>query len=42
MPLAVDEYVRTGNVGEITNIQENIIRQYKVDFTKYETEDKKK
>ncbi len=41
MPLAVDEYVRTGNVGEITNIQENIIRQYKVDFTKYETEDKK-
>ncbi len=41
MPAAVDEYVRTGNVGEITNIQENIIRQYKVDFTKYETEDKK-
>ncbi len=41
MPAAVDEYIRTGNVGEITNIQENIIRQYKVDFTKYETEDKK-
>lgn len=41
MPAAVDEYVRTGNVGEITNIQENIIKQYKRDFTKYETEDKK-
>ncbi len=41
MPAAVDEYVRTGNVGEISNIQENIIRQYKIDFTKYETEDKK-
>ncbi len=34
MPAAVDEYVRTGNVGEISNIQENIIRQYKIDFTK--------
>lgn len=41
MPAAVDEYIRSGNVGEITTIQENIIRQYKLDFTKYETEDKK-
>ena len=41
MPAAVNAYVETGNVGEVSIIQENIIRQYKVDFTKYETEDKK-
>jgi uncharacterized protein len=41
MPAAVEAYVERGNVGEVTLIQENIIRQYKVDFTQYETEDKK-
>ena len=41
MPAAVNAYVETGNVGEVSIIQDNIIRQYKVDFTKYETEDKK-
>lgn len=41
MPAAVNAYIETGNVGEVSIIQENIIRQYKVDFTKYETEDKK-
>ena len=41
MPAAVSTYVETGNVGEVSIIQDNIIRQYKVDFTKYETEDKK-
>lgn len=41
MPAVVNAYVETGNVGEVSIIQENIIRQYKVDFTKYETEDKK-
>lgn len=41
MPAAVNAYIETGNVGEVSVIQENIIRQYKLDFTKYETEDKK-
>lgn len=41
MPAAVKAYVESGNVKEVSVIQENIIRQYKVDFTKYETEDKK-
>lgn len=41
MPAAVYAYIETGNVGEVSTIQENIIRQYKLDFTKYETQDKK-
>ncbi len=41
MPAAVEAYVERGNVGEITTIQENIIKQYKLDFTRYETDDKK-
>lgn len=41
MPAAVEAYVERGNVGEVTLIQENIIKQYKVDFTQYETEDRK-
>lgn len=41
MPAAVDAYINSGDVREITTIQKNIIRQYKLDFTKYETEDKK-
>jgi len=41
MPAAVNAYVETGNVGEVSSIQDNIIRQYKLDFTKYETKEKK-
>lgn len=41
MPAAVRAYLETGNVNNISAIQDNIIRQYKVDFTKYETDDKK-
>lgn len=41
MPAAVEAYIETGNLGEVSIIQENIIRQYKLDFTKYETKDKK-
>jgi len=42
MPSAVNAYLETGNVGEVSIIQENIIRLYKLDFTKYETQDKKR
>ncbi len=41
MPAAVNAYIETGNLGEVSIIQKNIIRQYKMDFTKYETLDKK-
>lgn len=41
MPDAVNSYVETGNAQEVSRIQENILRQYKLDFTKYETDDKK-
>ena len=41
MPAAVNEYVETGNIWEVSLIQESILRQYRLDFTKYETEDKK-
>ena len=41
MPAAVSEYLESGNIGEVSLIQEGIIRQYKRDFTKYETQDKK-
>lgn len=41
MPAAVNSYIETGNVGEVSTIQENIIRQYRVDFTKYEKDEKK-
>lgn len=41
MPAAVKAYIESGNVKEVSVIQGNIIRQYKLDFTKYETEDKK-
>ena len=41
MPAAVQEYVNTGNMNEVRNIQKNIIAYYKRDFTKYEEENKK-
>lgn len=41
MPAAVQEYVNTGNISQVTVIQQNIIEQYKLDFTKYEEQEKK-
>ena len=41
MPDAVKEFVDTGDIGRVTQIQRNIIEMYKKDFTKYEEENKK-
>ena len=41
MPDAVKEYVITGNIARVSEIQSNIIEQYKNDFTKYEAKEKK-
>lgn len=41
MPAAVQEYVISGDISRVTDIQRNIIELYKLDFTKYEAEDKK-
>ena len=41
MPEAVQEYVNSGDIGKVSDIQESIIRTYKRDFTKYERQDKK-
>lgn len=41
MPAAVQEYVTSGDISKVTVIQRNIIEMYKLDFTKYENEDKK-
>ena len=41
MPDAVKEYINTGDISRVTDIQKNIIELYKKDFTKYESEDKK-
>ncbi|MBE5859747.1 MAG: ATP-binding protein [Butyrivibrio sp.] len=41
MPDAVKEYVTTGNISSVTEIQNNIIELYKRDFTKYEEKEKK-
>lgn len=41
MPQAVFEYVETGNMGRVGEIQSDIISLYKRDFTKYETENNK-
>lgn len=41
MPAAVSEYVDTGNISTVSEIQRNIIQLYKMDFTKYESTDKK-
>mgnify|MGYP002623758981 CR=1 FL=1 len=41
MPQAVQEYASTGNIGEVTSIQKDIINYYDRDYTKYEQEDKK-
>ena len=41
MPDAVREYVESGDISKVTIIQQNIKELYKLDFTKYEAEDKK-
>ncbi len=41
MPDAVKEYVSTGNMSRVSDIQSNIIELYKKDFTKYELKEKK-
>ena len=41
MPAAVQEYVNSGDISKVTTIQRNIIEFYKMDFTRYEDEDKK-
>ena len=41
MPDAVREFIQTGNISTVTEIQSNIIELYKQDFTKYETKEKK-
>ena len=41
MPEAVEEYINTGDINRVTEIQASIIEMYKKDFTKYESEDKK-
>lgn len=41
MPQAVNKFIETGNISEVSGIQEDIIRFYKRDFTKYESQDKK-
>ncbi len=38
---AVREYVESGDISKVTIIQKNIKELYKLDFTKYEAEDKK-
>lgn len=39
MPQAVNEYVESGNISRVGEIQRDIINFYKRDFTKYESED---
>ncbi len=41
MPSIVDTFVKTRNLREVRDEQQNIIRQYKADFIKYENVDKK-
>jgi len=41
MPAAVQEYVTSGDISKVTSIQSDIIELYKLDFTKYEQENKK-
>lgn len=41
MPDAVREYIESGDIAKVTNIQQNIKELYKLDFTKYEAENKK-
>ena len=41
MPACVKEFVSSGDVNKVASIQKNIIAEYKRDFTKYESKEKK-
>lgn len=41
MPSVVNEFINTRNLRIVRDEQQNIIRQYKADFVKYENDDKK-
>lgn len=41
MPAAVSEYITSGDIGKVSNVQRNILQLYKRDFTKYEKTEKK-
>ena len=41
MPSVVNKFIQTRNLREVRDEQQNIIRQYKADFIKYENDDKK-
>lgn len=41
MPSAVNEFISVRNLRAVRDEQQNIIRQYKADFVKYENDDKK-
>ena len=41
MPAAVQEYVGSGDISKVNRIQENILKLYKKDFTKYEDIDRR-
>ena len=41
MPAAVQEYVSSGDISKVNRIQENILKLYKKDFTKYEDIDRR-
>ncbi|MBP5473217.1 MAG: ATP-binding protein, partial [Bacteroidales bacterium] len=41
MPSCVNEFIESGDIRKVATIQKNIISEYKRDFTKYETKDKK-
>lgn len=41
MPAAVDKYQSTGNIDDVIREHQSIIEMYKLDFTQYETENRK-
>ena len=41
MPAAVQEYISSGNLNVVSDIQKNIVEQYKRDFTKNELQERK-
>ena len=41
MPAAVEEYSTTGDIDRVIKVHRSIIEQYKLDFTQYESEDRK-
>lgn len=41
MPEAVKAYIETADIGKVTEIQKDILDIYKLDFTKYELEDRR-